>query len=351
MTLDGRNQFGADRSGGQANQPRADPLSRSLAVDRVVTRRISFYSHGSVIAGTLYLPEKSVTSLPCIVMAHGFTGTMDWILPDFAEIFAASGFAVLTFDYRFLGASAGQPRQLIKTCDQYADLRAAVTFARALPNIDPNRIGLWGTSLGGSYVVNLAAEDDRIAAVVANVPGLDLITGVRGRYVPPHLRLSRWKVGAATVHLVAAALLDAIRGAAGLSPYYIAIYGRLGHAVFCDPDLESLFEDLERHAPTWRNRVTPRFIFTAPRYHKGTMERITAPLMVTVARDDEVVSTPFIKQKASGAPHHVIREYPVRHFDMYHGAVRDEVASDHLTFFRRHLLEQVEGSSCRAHDA
>jgi predicted alpha/beta hydrolase len=284
-------------------------------------------------------------------MAHGFTGTMDWILPDFAEIFAAGGFAVLTFDYRFLGASAGQPRQLIQTRHQYADLRAAVAYARAVPGIDSDRIALWGTSLGGSYVVNLAAEDTSIAAVVANVPGLDLITGVRGRYVPPHLQLSRWKIGVATLRLVAAGLLDAIRGAVGLSPYYIAVYGRLGHAVFYDPDLGSLFEDLERHAPTWRNRVTPRFLFTAPRYHNGTMERIMVPLMVTVARDDEVVSTAFIKQKASKAPDHLIREYPVRHFDMYHGAVRDEVAGDHLKFFRRHLLELFEGPRFMAQDA
>lgn len=83
----------------------------------------------------------------------------------------------------------------------------------------------------------------------------------------------------------------------------------------------------------WRNRMTPRFFFTAPRYREGTIERIVAPLMVTVARDDEMVSSEFVKQKAARARHPEIREYPVRHFEIYHGATRDRVAADQLTFF------------------
>ncbi len=123
----------------------------------------------------------------------------------------------------------------------------------------------------------------------------------------------------------------------GLSPYYIAVYGRLGRAVFSDPALAGLFENLQRNAPSWRNRVTPRFFFTAPRYRDGTIERITAPLLVTLARDDEVVSTTFVREKVAKARRHEIREYPVTHFAMYHGAVRDQVAADQLAFFQRHL--------------
>lgn len=319
------------------------------SVSAFAIHRVAFDSHGSTLAGNLYLPDEPGTNLPCIVMAHGFTGTMDWILPDFAERFAGAGLAVLTFDYRNLGASAGAPRQLVDSRRQYADLGAAVDFARHQPMIDASRIALWGTSLGASYVINFAAEDPGVAAVVANVPGLDLITGIRGRHVPPQLRISRWKIGVATLRLMAVAVLDAIRGAAGLSPHYIAVYGRLGHAVFFNPELRGLFEDLERRAPTWRNRVTPRFLFTAPRYREGTMERILAPLLVTVARDDEVISTTFVKQKVVNAPNHLIHEFPVGHFDMYHGAVRDEVAADHLTFFRRHLLGGEREASTERH--
>jgi len=67
------------------------------------------------------------------------------------------------------------------------------------------------------------------------------------------------------------------------------------------------------------------------------MERTRCPLLVTLARDDEVISSAFIKEKTAKAARNEIREYPARHFDMYHGAVRDQVASDQLAFLQRHL--------------
>ena len=309
-----------------------------MRMQRFVTRPVSFDSDGSAISGVLYLPASNTPPHPCVVMAHGFSGTMDWIVPDFAERFADGGFAVLIFDYRYLGSSQGEPRQLIDSRRQLDDLRRAVEFARATQGIDVNRIALWGTSLGGSHVVNLAADDPGIAAVVANVPGLDLFRGTRGRFKPVGFRPTRTRVAAATVRLLAAAALDAARGAIGLSPYYIAVYGPLGHAVFSDPELAERFREVEANAPTWRNQVTPRFLFTAPRYRDGTIERITAPLMVTVARDDEVVSADFVKEKASKAAHHEIHEYPVTHIEMYHGAVRDQVTADQLAFLQHYLL-------------
>jgi uncharacterized protein len=303
-----------------------------------ITERVSFDSDGCRCAAVLYRPDGNSGMTPCVVMAHGFSGTMDWIVPDFAARFAAGGFAVLIFDYRYLGSSAGEPRQLIDSGKQQEDLRRAVQFARARPGIDASRIALWGTSLGGSHVVNCAAQDPDIAAVVANVPGLDLCRGTRGRFKSPSFRPGKARVAAATIRLLAAAVLDAARGAVGLSPYYIPVYGPLGKAVFCDPALADLFRKVEQDAPSWRNQVTPRFLFTAPRYREGTIERIVAPLLVTLARDDAVISTAFVKDKAARAANREIREYPVGHFDMYHGAVRDEVASDQLSFLRQHLM-------------
>ncbi|MEO3756910.1 alpha/beta fold hydrolase [Mycobacterium sp. B14F4] len=302
-----------------------------------VTEQISFPSAGSVIAGVLYRPTSTPAPMPAVVLAHGFSGTMDWIVPDFAERFAEGGLAALVFDYRHLGLSGGEPRQLIDSRRQVEDLRNAVTYMRSRPDIDASRIALWGTSLGGSHVLNVAAADPAIAAVVANVPGFDLVVGVRGRHVPAHMKLGAVRIVAATTRLLGAAVVDAARGALGLRPFYIPVYGKLGRAVFSDPELAGLFADVERYAPTWRNRVTPRFLFIAPRYRRGTMERLVPPLLVTVARDDDVISTAFVTRTAARAPRHEIREYPVRHFDVYHGEVRDRIAADHLTFLRHHL--------------
>ena len=153
-------------------------------MQRYITERVGFESGASRCVGVLYRPVGTAGPVPCVVMAHGFSGTMDWIVPDFAGTFADGGLTVLIFDYRFLGVSGGEPRQLIDTKRQRSDLRRAVQFARAAQGIDARRIALWGTSLGGSHVVNLAADDSDIAAVVANVPALDLyLKGTRGRYV------------------------------------------------------------------------------------------------------------------------------------------------------------------------
>jgi pimeloyl-ACP methyl ester carboxylesterase len=205
---------------------------------------------------------------------------------------------------------------------------------------DVDRIALWGTSLGGAHVLQVAAADHHLAAVVANVPAVDLLRGMRGRYVPPHMRMSPVRVAVATACLAGHAVVDAVRGAARATPHYIPVYGRPGHAVFADPALAGLFADLERGAPTWRNEVTPRFLFGAPRIGRRVLRRITAPLLVTLARDDEVSSSAFVREAITHVPHHEIIEYPVHHFDMYHGETRDQVIEAHVQFLKRHLAQE-----------
>ncbi|UXA20573.1 alpha/beta fold hydrolase [Mycobacterium sp. SMC-4] len=289
------------------------------------------------MAGMLYHPLATPPPYPCVVFAHGFSGTMDWILPDFARVFAAAGLAVLTFDYRHFGLSEGQPRQLVDPDLQLADIRAALAYTRTLDMVDGRRVALWGTSLGGSHVVTIAAADPGIAAVVANVPALDLYAGLRGRFRSRDYRPGLTRSIGATVRLTVAAVIDSLRGQFGFPPHYVAVYGRLGRAVFSDPALAPLFADVEIHSPTWRNAVTPRFLFHAPRYRRGTIEAIRCPVLVTLARDDAEISTPWIKHTVGRAACVEINEYPVGHFDIYHGAVRDRVAFDQRSFLVRHL--------------
>ena len=69
---------------------------------------------------------------PCVVLAHGFGGTVDSGLLPFAERFAAAGIDALAFDYRHFGASDGEPRQLLSIPRQLEDYAAAIAFARTL---------------------------------------------------------------------------------------------------------------------------------------------------------------------------------------------------------------------------
>lgn len=77
-----------------------------------VRENVTFDSGGQRCDGWLYRPP-SAGPHPCVVLAHGIGGIRSAALPAFATRFTAAGIAALTFDYRHLGTSAGQPRGLI----------------------------------------------------------------------------------------------------------------------------------------------------------------------------------------------------------------------------------------------
>ena len=57
--------------------------------------------------------------------------------------------------------------------NQHQDYRNAITWVSLQKEVDPQRIGIWGSSLSGGHVLHLAAFDRRVKAVVAQVPGTD----------------------------------------------------------------------------------------------------------------------------------------------------------------------------------
>ena len=137
-------------------------------------QKIVFKSKGLNCSGLFYLPDNySATEgkqLPAIAMAHGIGTLKEMGLPQYAERFADAGFAVLLFDFRNLGESEGTPREQVFAEDQQADYRNAITWLQLQPQIDPERIGVWGFSFSGGHVLQVAAFDRRIKCVVAQVP-------------------------------------------------------------------------------------------------------------------------------------------------------------------------------------
>jgi uncharacterized protein len=133
-------------------------------------RTIKFFSEGSRLEGDLFLPDglKSGEQRPGIVVCTGFTGVRSMILPDYARVFLDAGFVVLTFDYRGWGGSEGTKWRLI-ALEQIDDIRNAITFLQAQPQVDPERIGLWGTSYGGGHAPYTAGVDSSVKAVVGQV--------------------------------------------------------------------------------------------------------------------------------------------------------------------------------------
>src|SRR5581483_1598699 len=135
---------------------------------------ITFPADGDIhLAAWLFLPEGDDVLVPAITMTHGYAGTRYHGIEPMAEAFAAAGFAVLLHDHRGFGDSGGGPRQDVAPWQQVADWRRAISYLQELPEVDEDRIGLWGTSYSGGHAIALGATDRRIAAVVAQVPTID----------------------------------------------------------------------------------------------------------------------------------------------------------------------------------
>ena len=113
------------------------------------------------------------TNGACVIMAGGFAVTKEAGTDLFAKRFHDAGFGVLAFDYRRLGESAGQPRQVVRIREQLADWRAATGFAAGLPGVDPARLAIWGFSLAGGHVFRVAARNAELAAAIAQTPNAD----------------------------------------------------------------------------------------------------------------------------------------------------------------------------------
>lgn len=152
-------------------------------------RLIEFQSQGATLRGRLYLPPRSDGPPPVVIMAHGFSATIDGMVADhFAEAFCQAGVAVLLYDHYGFGGSGGEPRQQIDRWLQVIGYRDAIGFASSFVEVDSSRLALWDDSLSGGCVVVAAALDPRARAIVVQVPALDsdhLQPTPMGRSWPP----------------------------------------------------------------------------------------------------------------------------------------------------------------------
>jgi len=143
-------------------------------------REIVFSSQGIDCKGWLFIPDNLTGRAPAIVMANAISAIKEITLPIYANRFAEAGFVVLAFDYRHFGESGGEPRNHIVPFEQQQDIRNAITWLRTLPEVDPDRMGGWGISLGGVHMLHLGAYDRRLKAVVSVATGLNEAENMMG---------------------------------------------------------------------------------------------------------------------------------------------------------------------------
>ena len=133
-------------------------------------RAVEFYSEGLKLCGDVYTPadlgpgERRAAVLLC----HGYTGVKDLYLPDNARVLAEAGYVAMAFDYKGWGDSEG-PRGRLAPYSRVLDAQAAMTFLSLQPEVDQDRIGLYGTSYGGATVTWVGAVDQRAKCMVSVV--------------------------------------------------------------------------------------------------------------------------------------------------------------------------------------
>jgi fermentation-respiration switch protein FrsA (DUF1100 family) len=239
-------------------------------------RDVEFDAEGTVLRGWFYTPAGSARPAPTIVMTMGFGGVKELFLDRYAEVFAGAGLAVLVYDHRNFGASDGSPRQEADPWAQIRDYRHAITFAQTQKGVDPERIGIWGTSYSGGHVLVVAAIDRRVRCVVSQAMTISGFQAALRRVSPEHVPALRAK-------------FDADRAArfrgepATVVPLISVEPG--GQATQESADsLEIL------RVQAFRNEVTLRSLEMAREYEPGFyVPRISpTPLLMIVAAEDQV---------------------------------------------------------------
>jgi uncharacterized protein len=172
-------------------------VAQSAAIPNdVALRTADIYSEGTRMAADVFVAKANAAKrLPTIVMAHGWGGNKNALQPE-AVAFAQAGYFVVAFDYRGWGesdsrviltakhepaerqnnrftAEVQEVREVVEPLDMVIDWLNAINWAVGDPQCDPDRVGLWGSSLSGGLVVSAAEMDPRVKALHSQVPSLD----------------------------------------------------------------------------------------------------------------------------------------------------------------------------------
>jgi uncharacterized protein len=272
----------------------------------------------------------------CVIMAGGFAVTKEAGTDLFAKRFHDAGLGVLAFDYRRLGESGGQPRQVVRIREQLADWQAAIGFAAGLPGVDPARIAIWGFSLAGGHVFRVAARNAELAAAIAQTPNADGLAAARNA--------TRHQKPLALLRLTGRGVLDALGGLAGRPPRLVPLAGEPGTvAVLTTPDGIDGGRALKPDSayPDWQQAVAARSALRLGFYQPGRYaSRVRCPLQVVVGDQDQTALAGPAVRAASRAPRAELVRLAGGHYAAFLEAHEQAVEAE-LSFLRRHLLENA----------
>ncbi len=149
--------------------------------------KVTFPSEGRKLAGTVRVPDgvKPGERRPAWIVMHGFGSnqTSNTVLEP-CKMFEQLGYVTLRFDMPGCGESEGEKGRVI-CLEQVAAASAALTFLAQHPNVQPDRVGMIGSSFGAAVAVYVGGVDKRVAAVISSGGWGDGERKFRGQHPTP----------------------------------------------------------------------------------------------------------------------------------------------------------------------
>jgi uncharacterized protein len=305
--------------------------------DGVTTKEVTYYSDGVACYAKLFFPKgfSATGKTPGVVLGQGWAGT-HFSIEKYGARFAERGLVAMTIDYRGWGSSDGFISQAQGTASkgdveptrddkrytntktdvilkrtrliplkQVEDYRNAISFLQGEPGVDPERIGVWGSSFAGGNVIVTAALDSRVKAIVGQVPA---ISGKDSPVAPVPLR--------------GRALEDAIKRA------------RTGQG----GEFETGFS-ARRMIDVETNQMVAEY--RPFQYLKAVGDR---PVLLIPAEKDELINNKlnaYAAMEVLTGPKKLIEVPGITHFEMYINEAFEISSNAAANWFREHLgLEQ-----------
>ncbi|OBF15105.1 hypothetical protein A5725_05430 [Mycobacterium kubicae] len=298
---------------------------------------IEFDAEGVILRGLFFPAADGPAPAPAVVMAHGLAGEVTHFITDYAEVFAAAGLSTLVYDHRGWGRSdtgSGMPRNESDPFQQIRDYQHAVTYLQNRSDVNPDRIGAWGTSLSAGHVYVLRAIDRRVKAVVGQVP---FISGSRhiGDLLPADTREVTFASFAA----------DRRARARGDEAAYLPIADQnpCAGAALPTPDSYQYFfgpGGVAERDPSFANRITARSVENCFGYEPGWyLSHITAtPVLMVIATRDRLTAAELALAAYENAfgPKRLVT-IDCGHFEAYFGPSSNIAKSAARDFFTEHL--------------
>ena len=297
----------------------------------VTQKEVTYYSDGTACYAKIFYPKSFSTQrkIPGVVLGQGWAGT-HFSIEKYGARFAERGLVAMVIDYRGWGASDGfvsvtgasrvggdyhrdekrfteakadivTKRTRLLPIKQVEDYRNAISYLQGEPGVDPDRIGVWGSSFAGGHAVTVAAMDARVKAVVSQVPAIG----------------SKTKAGAP--HKLEGKLLeDAIKRArTGQGSEY-----ETGYSFSRMVDVETQQAVAEYNPMTYVQYVGAR------------------PVLFIVAEKDELINnqtSAYAAYQMLPGPKDYIDVKGVTHFEMYIGEAFERSSNAAADWYRKHL--------------